>query len=145
MHKALQEASLTNLSCPPAMIWELVMADLHQLHPHSALHTILKNPSISIIKNMLAQATGNVVYHAVETVPTVNVANNDPRPFYPISVIHSVRGRLNHYLWFGHPDLVRLLRYRGALTRHSRWLQSPFHSALSLWSVIQALLCMCIT
>lgn len=64
------------------MIWKLVMADLRRLHPHATFHTIPKNPTVSIIKNTRAQAMENGVYRAVETVPTVNVANNDMRPFF---------------------------------------------------------------
>jgi hypothetical protein len=89
------------------------MADLRRLHPHSTLHTIPKNPSISIIKNTRAQATGSDVYRAIETMPTVSTSDNDPRPFLQFSVVHSVGGHLRRFLGFGHPDLVRLLWYRG--------------------------------
>ncbi|KAG2765653.1 hypothetical protein Pcac1_g22868 [Phytophthora cactorum] len=111
MRAYLQEACLANLSHLPSLIWERVMASLREAHPDDALNTIPRLPSISIIKYTRAQATGSDAFRAIESVPTRNVAEDDRRPFLQFNVVHIVGCGQHRYVGFGHPDLVRLLRY----------------------------------
>ncbi|KAG3105928.1 hypothetical protein PI124_g20472 [Phytophthora idaei] len=50
MRTALQEASFCNISMPPGMVWERVMASLRVAYPEETLSTIPRLPSISIFK-----------------------------------------------------------------------------------------------
>ncbi|KAG3233090.1 hypothetical protein PI124_g21835 [Phytophthora idaei] len=77
MRVYLQEACLANLSHPPSLIWERVMASLREAHPDDAPNTIPRLPSISIIKYTRAQATSSDAFRAIESVPTRNVAEDD--------------------------------------------------------------------
>ncbi|RLN89199.1 hypothetical protein BBJ28_00025969 [Nothophytophthora sp. Chile5] len=114
MRVALQEACLLNLSMPPSMVWEHVMTSLREANPDTTLSTISRLPSISIIKYARAQATGSDAFRAIESVPTRNVAEDDPRPFLQFNVVHTVGCGQHRFAGFGHPDLVRLPRYSGA-------------------------------
>ncbi|KAG3232845.1 hypothetical protein PI124_g22077 [Phytophthora idaei] len=87
------------------------MASLREAHPDDALNMIPRLPSISIIKYTRAQATGSDAFRAIENVPTRNVAEDDRRPFLQFNVVHTVGCGQQRYVGFGHPDLVRLLRY----------------------------------
>ncbi|KAG3118671.1 hypothetical protein PI124_g4084 [Phytophthora idaei] len=89
MRTALQEACLSNLSMSPSMMWERVMASLREAYPEETLSTIPRLPSISIIKYTRAQATGSDAFRAIESIPTRNVAADDPRPFF--SLVWSTR------------------------------------------------------
>ncbi|KAE9191822.1 hypothetical protein PF004_g21497 [Phytophthora fragariae] len=111
MRTALQEASLANLSLPPSLIWVRVMHSFREAYPRATLNTIPRLPSISIVKYTRTQATGSDAFRAIESVPTRNVAEDDTRPFLQFSVVHTVGCGQHRYLGFGHPDLVRLLRY----------------------------------
>ncbi|RAW24261.1 hypothetical protein PC110_g19309 [Phytophthora cactorum] len=99
---------------PPGMVWELVMASLREAYPEETLSTIPRLPSITIIKYTRTQATGSDAFRAIESIPTRNVAADDSRPFLQFSVVHTVGCGQQRYLGFGHPELVRLLRYAGS-------------------------------
>ncbi|KAG3200642.1 hypothetical protein PC128_g4458 [Phytophthora cactorum] len=90
MRTALQEACFSNLSMPPGMMWERVMASLREAYPEETLSTIPRLPSISIIKYTRTQATGSDAFRAIESIPTRNIAADDPRPFLQFSVVHTV-------------------------------------------------------
>ncbi|OWZ21461.1 hypothetical protein PHMEG_0003999 [Phytophthora megakarya] len=102
MRTELQKAGLVNLSLPPTLVWEQVVTSLHEAHPKATLRTIARLPSIAIIKYARIQATGRDAFRAIESTPTRNVAENDPRPFLQFSMV---------CVGFGHPELIRLLRY----------------------------------
>ncbi|KAG2786087.1 hypothetical protein PC116_g10991 [Phytophthora cactorum] len=44
MRTALQEACFFNLSMPPGMVWERVMASLREAYPEETLSTIPPTP-----------------------------------------------------------------------------------------------------
>lgn len=113
MRLALQEACLANLSVPPGMVWEQVMTSLRQEHPGASLNTIARQPAISIIKYARAQVTGGDALRAIESAPLRNVGQDDIRPFLQFSVVHTIGIGQHRLLGFGHPDLIRLLRYSG--------------------------------
>eukprot|EP00644_Phytophthora_capsici_P012332 jgi/Phyca11/18635/fgenesh1_pg.PHYCAscaffold_38_\ len=81
MRTELQKAGLANLSLPPSLMWEQVMASLQASHPTDTLRTIARLPSVAIIKYARSQATGSDAFRAIESAPTRNVAKDDPRPF----------------------------------------------------------------
>ncbi|OWY97538.1 hypothetical protein PHMEG_00031912 [Phytophthora megakarya] len=111
MRSELQKAGLANLSLPPSLVWEQVMASLHEAHPNATLRTIARLPSIAIIKYGRTQATGSDAFRAIESTPTRNVAETDPRPFLQFSVVYTIGCGMHICVGFGHPELIRLLRY----------------------------------
>ncbi|KAK1948088.1 hypothetical protein P3T76_000378 [Phytophthora citrophthora] len=90
MKADLQTASLANLSLPPGMVWEQVMASIRSAYPGTQLHTITRQPAIAIIKYTRSQVTGNDAFRAIESVPMRNVAEYDPRPSLQFSVVHTI-------------------------------------------------------
>ncbi|ETL86327.1 hypothetical protein L917_14239, partial [Phytophthora nicotianae] len=66
MQVALQAACLSNLALPPGMVWERTMSSMREVYQGSILNTI-----------------------AIESAPTRNVAQDDPRPFLQFSVVHT--------------------------------------------------------
>ncbi|EGZ27523.1 hypothetical protein PHYSODRAFT_257161 [Phytophthora sojae] len=89
MRTAHQSACLSNLSLPPGMVWQRVMASMREAYPDATLSTITRQPGISIIKYTRAQVTGSDALRVIESAPLGNDLG-------------------------GHPELVRLLRYLGA-------------------------------
>ncbi|KAG4238144.1 hypothetical protein PC116_g13785 [Phytophthora cactorum] len=127
----LQEACLSILSMPPGMVWERVMASLREAYPEETLSTIPQLPSISIIKYTRTQATGSDAFRAIESIPTRNIAADDPRPFF--SLVWSTR------LGAGNKDTSDLvtqnssgcsavLALRSSLTAPSKWCLARSHS-----------------
>ncbi|GMF14704.1 unnamed protein product [Phytophthora fragariaefolia] len=88
MRTALQEASLADLSLPPSLVWERVMASLPEAYPTATLNTIPRLPSISIVKYTRTQAIGSDAFRAIESVPIRNVSEDDRRPFLQFNVVH---------------------------------------------------------
>ncbi|OWZ11105.1 hypothetical protein PHMEG_00015926 [Phytophthora megakarya] len=75
------------------------------------LRTIARLASIAIIKYACTQATGSDAFRAIESTLTRNVAETDPRPFLQFSIVHTIGCGLHRCIGFGHPELIRLLRY----------------------------------
>uniref|UniRef100_H3GZT0 MULE transposase domain-containing protein n=1 Tax=Phytophthora ramorum TaxID=164328 RepID=H3GZT0_PHYRM len=133
MRSELQKPGIANLSLPPSLVWEQVMASLHEAHPNATLQTIARLPSIAIIKYARTQATGSDAFRAIESSPTRNVAENDPRPFLQFSVVHTIGCGLHRGVGFGHPELIRLLRYSNAaiyIDGTFKMVPAPFRQCL---------------
>ncbi|POM65200.1 Hypothetical protein PHPALM_19124, partial [Phytophthora palmivora] len=60
-----------------------------------------------------AQVTGSDTLRAIELAQMRNVAEDDVRLFLQFSVVHTMGCAQHKCLGFGHPDLIRLLRYSG--------------------------------
>ncbi|KAG1694029.1 hypothetical protein DVH05_022046 [Phytophthora capsici] len=133
MRTELQKAGLANLSLPPSLMWEQVMASLQASHPTDTLRTIARLPSVAIIKYARSQATGSDAFRAIESAPTRNVAKDDPRPFLQFSVAHTIGCSLRRCVGFGHPELIRLLRYSNSvyyIDGTFKMLRAPFTQSL---------------
>ncbi|POM69289.1 Hypothetical protein PHPALM_14436 [Phytophthora palmivora] len=133
MRAALQAACLSNLSTPPGMIWERIMSSLREAYPNATLSTIGRTPGISIIKYTRAQVTGSDTLRAIELAPMRNVAEDDVRPFLQFSVVHTMGCAQHRCLGFGHPDLIRLLRYSGTtlfIDCTFKMVPKPFYQCL---------------
>ncbi|OWZ20503.1 hypothetical protein PHMEG_0005060 [Phytophthora megakarya] len=104
MRSELQKVALANLSLPPSLAWEQVMASLHKAHPKVTLRTIARLPA------SLSLTTSSDAFRAIVSTPTRNVAETYPRPFLQFSAVYTIGCELYRYVGFGHPELIRLLR-----------------------------------
>ncbi|KAF4035939.1 hypothetical protein GN244_ATG12026 [Phytophthora infestans] len=63
------------------MVWERTMSSMREAYPGAIRNTIGRVPVISIVKYTRSQVTGSDAFRAIESAPTRNVAQDDPRPF----------------------------------------------------------------
>ncbi|KAG2768102.1 hypothetical protein Pcac1_g20652 [Phytophthora cactorum] len=105
MRVYLQEACLANLSHRLSLIRERVMASLREAHPDDALNTIPRLPSTSHTRERKPQAATHS--ESLRAFPPGTLRKMTADPFFNSmwSTLLGVNVR------FGHPDLVRLLRY----------------------------------
>lgn len=50
-------------------------------------------------------------YRAIEKIPTCNVSETDERKYLQFNIFYSIQNSSRRIIGFGHPDLIRLLRY----------------------------------
>ncbi|ETN04024.1 hypothetical protein PPTG_23683 [Phytophthora nicotianae INRA-310] len=122
MQVALQAACLSNLALPPGMVWERTMSSMREVYQASILNTIGRVPTIFIIKYTRGQITAVTLFEPSRalqhgTLPRMTRGHSSNS----VSSTQMYVGNadlsdivMGHHLHkFGHPDLIRLLRYTG--------------------------------
>ncbi|ETN03634.1 hypothetical protein PPTG_23761 [Phytophthora nicotianae INRA-310] len=95
MSLELQDRAIKEFSVAPGVLWQRVFDE-----------TV---PSIT--RPLSTGATGGDTFRAVEATPVRSICDSDPRPFLQFSMAHPTTTGIQRMLCFGHPDLLRILRY----------------------------------
>ncbi|KAE8911465.1 hypothetical protein PF005_g27467 [Phytophthora fragariae] len=79
----------------------------------SGLRIITKTEGIGIVKRCRIDAYGRGVFRLIETKEVRQVSDQDEREFLLVNLAYPIEGKYRRLVGFGHPDLVRLMKYPG--------------------------------
>lgn len=111
MSLELQDRAIKDFAVAPGVLWQRVFDSFRTKHHPSTIYGIARPSGVTIIKNVRQGATGGDIFRAIEAAPVRSISDSDPRPFLQFSMARPTTAGIQRMLCFGHPDLLRILRY----------------------------------
>ncbi|KAE9324044.1 hypothetical protein PF008_g17209 [Phytophthora fragariae] len=114
MRQVLELRGLEDLRVVPGRVWRNVRYEMIRLYGESSgIRIITKTEGIGIVKRCRIDANGGDVFLLIETKEVRQVSDEDEREFLLVSLTYPIEGKYQRLVRFGHPDLVRLMKYPG--------------------------------
>ncbi|ETM46383.1 hypothetical protein L914_08704 [Phytophthora nicotianae] len=72
-----------------------------------------KREAFGVIRRCRDASTGGDAFRAIETEKVRRISDDDDREFLQMNLAYPMEGKLRRIVGFGHPDLIRLMKYPG--------------------------------
>lgn len=107
----LRNECTKDLSILPTTLWEKAKQEMNTIYDNQPIITLGKRSSVHNINYTRRQLHGDDMYRAIEHEPGCNVSETDDRKYLQFNIYYSINNTARRIIGFGHPDLIRLLRY----------------------------------
>ncbi|ETM98559.1 hypothetical protein PPTG_24587 [Phytophthora nicotianae INRA-310] len=114
MRQLLELRSLGDLRVLPGRVWRDVKDEMiREYGERSGLRFLPKQEAIGVIRRCRDAATGADAFRAIETEQVRRISDDDEREFLQMNLAYPMEGKFRRIVGFGHPDLIRLMKYPG--------------------------------